>query len=185
MSRVGVQPIKIPSQVSVIVDGCRVKVQGPLGELIQVVPSEIRVEVDSDAAKISRINDEKRAKSLHGLLRTLIFNMVQGVSQGWKKELEVVGIGYRAAMEGEKLVLNVGFSHPVVVDPPPGIKLEVKKNQIVVQGLDKALVGQVAAEIRAVKKPDAYKGKGIRYLGEVVRTKPGKAAKIGAGIGAG
>lgn len=185
MSRVGVQPIKIPAPVSVTVTGCRVQAKGPLGELIQVVPPEIKVEVDSGQIKVTRINDEKKSRALHGLFRTLIFNMVQGVDQGWKKELELVGVGYRAAMEGEKLILNVGFSHPVVIDPPSGIKLEAKKNQVAVQGPDKALVGQVAAEIRAVKKPEPYKGKGIRYLGEVVRTKPGKAAKIGAGIGAG
>lgn len=185
MSRIGAQPIKIPAPVSVAVTGRRVQVKGPLGELTQVVPPEIKVEVDSSQIKVTRINDEKKSRALHGLFRTLIFNMIQGVEQGWKKELELVGVGYRAAMEGERLILNVGFSHPVTVDPPPGIKLETKKNQVTVQGPDKALVGQVAAGIRTVKKPEPYKGKGIRYLGEVVRTKPGKAAKIGVGIGAG
>lgn len=185
MSRVGAQPIKIPEGVSVTRADRRVEAKGPLGELSQLIPLEIEVKVKSGEVKLSRINDDKKAKALHGLFRTLIFNMVQGVAQGWKKELELVGVGYRAAMEGEKLVLNVGFSHPVIINPPPGIKLEASKNQIAVQGLDKALVGQVAAEIRAVKKPEPYKGKGIRYLGEQVRIKPGKAAKVGTGISSG
>ena len=183
MSRVGTQPIKVTEKVSVVVDGQKVRVQGPLGELFQMVPDEIKVVVESNEIKVSRTNEEKKSKALHGLFRTLIFNMVQGVDQGWKKELELVGTGYRAAMEGEKLVLSVGFSHPVVIDPPPGIKLGTDKGQVTVEGVDKALVGQVAAEIRAVKKPEPYKGKGIRYLGEVVRLKPGKSAKIGGGVG--
>ena len=183
MSRIGIQPIKIAEKVSVTVAGQRVEAKGPLGELTQLVPPEIKVKVEGGEVKVSRINDEKKSKSLHGLFRTLIANMIRGVSQGWKKELELVGVGYRVKKEGEKLVLNVGFSHPVVVDSPPGIKLEAEKNQISVEGSDKALVGQVAAEIRAVRKPEPYKGKGIRYLGEVVRLKPGKAAKVGVGIG--
>lgn len=185
MSRVGEQPITIPKEVSVSVEGSRVRIKGPLGELVQLIPPEIRVKVESSRVVVKRINDEKRSKSLHGLLRTLIFNMTKGVERGWKKELELVGVGYKAFMKGEKLILEVGFSHPVEITPPPGIKLEVSKNKITVSGIDKALVGQVAAEIRAVRKPEPYKGKGLRYVGEKVRRKPGKAAKIGAGIGGG
>lgn len=185
MSRVGEQPVEIPEEVSVSVDDSRVKVKGPLGELVQLIPSEIKVEVKQNKVVVKRLNDEKRPKSLHGLMRTLIFNMVKGVTQGWSKELELVGVGFRATMEKEKLVLNVGFSLPVEFHPPPGIKLGVTKNRITVFGIDKALVGQVAAQIRAVKKPEPYKGKGVRYVGERVRIKPGKAAKIGAGVSGG
>lgn len=181
MSRIGEQPIIIPEKVSVSVEGRRVKVKGPLGELIQTVPPEIQTGVSSNKIEVKRIDDTKKSKSLHGLMRTLIANMVRGVNQGWGKELELVGVGYRAVMEGEKLILSVGFSHTVTITPPLGIKLEATKNKIAVSGIDKALVGQVAAEIRAVRKPEPYKGKGIRYLGEKVRRKPGKAAKLGVG----
>lgn len=180
MSRVGEQPITISEEVSVSVEGRHVKVKGPLGELAQMVPPEISVEINSNKVQVRRTDDTKKSKSLHGLMRTLIANMVRGVNQEWSKELELVGVGYRAAVEGGKLILNVGFSHTIPIIPPHGIKLEASKGKIVVSGIDKALVGQVAAEIRAVRKPEPYKGKGIRYLGEKVRRKPGKAAKLGA-----
>lgn len=185
MSRVGEQPIEIPEGVSVSVEDSRIRVKGPLGELVQLVPPKIQVKVEPGKVVVKREDDEKRSKSLHGLMRTLVFNMVKGVSQGWRKELEMVGVGYKAAMEGEKLVLNVGFSHPVEFAPPPEIKIQVNKSIIAVLGIDKALVGQVAAEIRAVKKPEPYKGKGIRYVGEEVRRKPGKTAQVGVGAGVG
>ena len=185
MSRVGAQPIEIPEEVSVSVDDGRIKVKGPKGELVQLVPPEIKVEVKQNKVIVKRLNDEKKPKSLHGLMRTLIFNMIKGVTQGWSKELELVGVGFRATLGKEKLFLNVGFSQPVEFDPPLGIRLDVTKNKITVLGIDKALVGQVAAQIRAIKKPEPYKGKGIRYVGERVRRKPGKAAKIGTGVSGG
>lgn len=183
MSRIGRQPIPIPSGVFVSFAHNQVKVRGPLGELIQDIPPCLQIEIGEEEIKVRRKGEEKKIKALHGLIRTLIFNMVKGVHEGWSKELEVVGVGYKVKMEGEKLILNVGFSHPVVFTPPKGIKLEVKKNRVKVFGIDKALVGQTAAQIRAIKKPEPYKGKGIRYLGEVVRRKPGKTIKVGVGGG--
>ena len=183
MSRIGKQPVPIPENVSVFLENSRLRVKGPLGELVQPIPPPLEVEIGEKEIKVKRKSEERKAKALHGLIRSLIFNMVKGVSDGWSRELEIVGVGYKARMEGEKLVLNVGFSHPVVFTPPKGIKLEVKKSRIKVFGIDKALVGQTAAQIRAIRKPEPYKGKGIRYLGEEVRRKPGKAAKVGVGGG--
>jgi large subunit ribosomal protein L6 len=185
MSRIGKQPIEVPENVKVVVKGNLVMAFGPKGDLTQIVKPEIRVKVKDKVVEVTRGSDEKKAKALHGLTRTLIDNMIIGVSRGWAKELELHGVGYRARVEGDKLILNLGFSHPIEITPPCGIKVSVAKNRIIILGIDKALVGQVAANIRALKKPEPYKGKGIRYVGEKVRRKPGKAAQIGVGGPAG
>lgn len=181
MSRIGRQPVQIPEGVTVEIKGGEIKVKGPKGELKQRIRSEIKVEKKNNQILVSRKVENKLGRSLHGLIRTLIANMIKGVTEGWSKTLKLVGTGYRAKLEGEKLVLSVGFSHPVVVKPVEGLQFEVKGNDTIrVLGIDKALVGQVAAEIRKIRPPEPYKGKGIRYEGEEVKRKPGKAAKIGA-----
>lgn len=179
VSRVGRRPIVIPQGVSLRTDGPRVVVKGPRGELAQTLPGEIAVRVDGGQALVTRPDDERRSRALHGLTRTLVANMVDGVTQGFSKSLDLVGTGYRAAKSGRKVVLTVGYSHPVEVEPPAGIELEVPvPASIVVRGIDKQLVGQVAADIRAVREPSAYgDGKGIRYTGERVRVKEGKTGK--------
>ncbi len=175
-------PIEIPEGVTVKVKNGAVAVEGPLGKLEQEIPREIKIEVKNGQAFVSRKKESKRAKSLHGLSRTLVANMVEGVTKGFAKVLELHGTGYRAKLEEKKLVLQVGFSHPVVFEPPEGIELELKgEKEIKVKGNDKQQVGNIAAHIRAIKKPEPYKGKGIRYRGEVVKLKPGKAAKVGVG----
>lgn len=179
MSKVGKAPIEIPEKVTVKIKNGYVYVEGPLGKLEQKIQEGIEVESKDGKIFVSRKKDDKYTKSLHGLNRALIFNMVEGVTEGFKRVLELHGTGYRANLEGEDLVLNVGFSHPVKVKPPTGIKLNIKRNQIIVSGIDKQLVSQIAAKIRAVKKPEVYKGKGIRWRGETVKLKPGKAAKLG------
>ncbi|MGH2739517.1 MAG: 50S ribosomal protein L6 [Actinomycetota bacterium] len=184
MSRIGRQPIAIPDGVTVEVAGMRVGVTGPKGSLERDVHPDMRVAVDDGAVRVDRPSDEGSHKSLHGLTRTLIANMVEGVTNGFEKALEIHGVGYRAQLKGSDIELQVGFSHPVTVVPPEGIEFEVPaQNRIVVRGIDKQLVGQVAANIRKIRKPEPYKGKGIRYEGEYVRKKAGKAA-IGA-MGAG
>jgi len=187
MSRIGKKPIQIPEGVNVEVKNGAVVVTGPKGSLTVNFRPEIEVLVEDKKILVKRKGENKLAKSLHGLTRTLIANAVEGVTNGFSKSLEVVGTGYRASLEGETLVLAVGFSHLVKVSPPPGIKFEVEgNNKIKVSGIDKALVGQVAAQIRKIRPPDPYKGKGIRYEGEEVKLKPGKAGKAGAaGAGAG
>lgn len=187
MSRIGKQPIQIPEGVTVEIKDGQVKVRGPKGELNQEVRSEIKVEIKKDQVLVSRRTEDKLGRSLHGLTRTLIANMIKGVTDGWSKILKLVGTGYRAKLEGENLILSLGFSHPVEIKPVEGIKFEVKGNDtIIVMGIDKALVGQVAAGIRKKRPPEPYKGKGIRYEDEKVRRKPGKAAQIGAtGFGVG
>ena len=182
MSRIGSQPITIPEDVSVAFSGKTVVVvKGPKGEVSQPIPSKISVKLEGQELKVTRQNDSRQARSLHGLTRSLLANMVIGVKEGYQKRLELVGTGYRVAKQGDQLSLTLGFSHPVEVKPKAGVKLEVESNnKIIISGLDKQLVGQTAAEIRALKKPEPYKGKGIRYQGEVVRRKPGKAAKVGA-----
>lgn len=180
MSRIGRQPITIPEGVKININLNQVKVVGPRGELKLKIPEGIGVEKKDDQLVVSRHRDDKKTKACHGTVRSLINNMVVGVTQGWEKELEVVGTGYRVNLEGEKLVFRVGFSHPVVVEPPAGIKFEVNENKIKVMGIDKELVGNIAAKIRKIRPPDAYKGKGIRYSDEVIKLKPGKAAKTGA-----
>jgi large subunit ribosomal protein L6 len=182
MSRVGKQPIPLTPQVKVAVESARVTVSGPRGELSRELPPEIRVEEQDGQLIVSRPSDEPRLRALHGLSRTLVANMVTGVTTGFTKTLEVQGVGYRVQQQGTKIVLQVGFSHPVEVDPPEGITFAVEgNNRINVQGNDKEHVGQVAANIRFIRKPEPYKGKGIRYQGEVVRRKAGKAGKGGKG----
>lgn len=180
MSRIGKKPINIPENVQVEL-GQKIVVNGPLGELSFKVPQGIRVEKKDISLIVSRKNDSKEVKALHGLSRSLIANNVEGVTVGFKKNLELRGIGFRANIIGSKLVMSVGYSHPNEIIPPEGISLNVSENKIEVKGIDKELVGKVASEIRAIRPPDAYKGKGIRYEGEVVRLKPGKAAKAGIG----
>jgi large subunit ribosomal protein L6 len=178
MSRIGRQPIHIPTGVEVSVDGTRVVVKGPLGSLERVFHPDMRVILDDGVLRVERPTDERLHRSLHGLTRTLIFNMVEGVTKGFEKRLEIVGVGYRAVLKGQGVELAVGYSHPVAFAPPDGIEFEVPApNRVVVRGIDKQLVGEVAAEIRQVRKPEPYKGKGIRYEGEYVRKKAGKAAK--------
>lgn len=178
MSRIGRQPIPLPSGVEVTVDGPRVTVKGPRGTLEQTFPTDIRVVVEDGVIRVERPSDEGVHRALHGLTRTLIANMVEGVTRGFEKRLEIVGVGYRASLRGQDLEVSVGYSHPVVVPSPEGIEFEVPApNRIVVRGLDKQLVGEVAAKIRKIRKPEPYKGKGIRYEGEYVRKKAGKAAK--------
>lgn len=182
MSRIGKKPIIIPEGVQVELDH-KITIRGKLGELSLALPKGIVVKRIENSLVISRDNESRTAKSLHGLIRSLIANMVEGVTAGFKKTLELSGIGFRANLSGNKLVLSLGFSHPLEVEPPEGINFAVAENKITVSGVDKELVGRVAAEIRAIRPPDPYKGKGIRYEGERVRLKPGKAAKVGTGAG--
>jgi large subunit ribosomal protein L6 len=181
MSRIGKQPIAVPSGVEVSIDGTRVSVKGPKGALEQTFREEMRIVQEDGTIRVERPSDERLHRSLHGLTRTLVSNMIEGVTNGYEKRLEIVGVGYRAALKGSDLELAVGFSHQVNVPAPDGIEFEVPApNRIVVRGIDKQLVGEVAATIRKVRKPEPYKGKGIRYEGEYVRKKAGKAAKGGS-----
>jgi large subunit ribosomal protein L6 len=179
MSRIGKQPIAVPSGVDVTISDRRVTVKGPKGTLEHDVPETISVAQEGDELMVTRPDDERENRSLHGLTRTLVANMVTGVSQGFTRDLEIVGVGYRAVAQGPtKLELQLGFSHPVVIDAPDGITFEVPApTRITVQGFDKQLVGQVAADIRKIRKPEPYKGKGIRYSDERVLRKAGKSAK--------
>lgn len=178
MSRIGKEPISIPSDVQVSIEGKSVEVTGPKGSLDLDLPGEINVRQEDGVVLVERPNDERKNKALHGLTRSLINNMVIGVSEGFKKELEIVGVGYRAAISGDGLELQLGFSHPVKVKAPDGITFDVPEpTQIIVSGINKEVVGQVAADIRSYRKPEPYKGKGIRYAGEHVARKAGKAAK--------
>lgn len=180
MSRVGQAPIEIPTGVDVSIDGDRVRVKGPKGELERVLPDDISAESIDGEVRVARANESREVRALHGLSRSLIANMVTGVTQGYEKRLEIHGVGYRATKQGGGIELAVGFSHPVRKAAPPGIEFEVPApTRITVRGIDKELVGQVAAEIRAIKKPEPYKAKGIRYEGEHIRRKAGKAAKAG------
>jgi len=177
MSRIGRKPIPVPAGVSIALDPGRVMVNGPLGELRQAVPQRMKVEREGDEIIVTRPTERGEDRSLHGLTRTLIANMVEGVTKGFERRLEIQGVGYRAALRGTALELNVGYSHSVVKAAPQGITFEVPApTQIVVKGVDKQQVGQVAAEIRRVRPPEPYKGKGIRYVGEHVARKVGKRA---------
>jgi len=177
MSRIGNTPIDLPAGVSVSLSPGRVMVNGPLGELAQQVPQRISIEQRDGELVVTRPSERGEDRALHGLTRTLVANMVEGVTKGFEKTLEIQGVGYRAGMRGADLELNVGYSHPVVKKAPQGITFEVPQpTQIVVKGIDKQRVGQVAAEVRAVRPPEPYKGKGIRYAGEYVRRKIGKRA---------
>lgn len=178
MSRVGRMPITVPQGVAVSIKEGEVTVTGPKGELRRRFHPDMSVALNNNSLMVSRPSDSKVHRSLHGLTRTLLANMVQGVTGAFEKQLEIVGVGYRAEKSGDKLVLRIGFSHPVEVTPLPGVSLNVEgANRIKVTGIDKEAVGEVAARIRAVRPPDAYKGKGIRYAGEPVHLKAGKAAK--------
>jgi large subunit ribosomal protein L6 len=178
MSRIGKLPIILPTGVSVVQENKTVKVTGPKGSLEQLINTRlIKVVVEGNLVKVEREDNSREAKSLHGLYRTLVSNMVVGVSKGWVKELEVVGTGYRAALSGSNLQLFLGYSHSVVVSPHEGVSFQVQGNKISVSGVDKQVVGQMAAEIRAKRKPDPYKGKGVRYIGEVLKLRAGKAKK--------
>jgi len=179
MSRIGKVPVAGPGGVDVTIDGASVTVKGPKGTLSRSLPGEITVRKDDGVLLVERPNDERQNRALHGLSRTLVNNMVTGVTEGFAKELEIIGVGYRAeALSPTQLRLNLGFSHPVVVDAPEGISFEVpQQTRIIVRGIDKELVGQVAANIRSIRKPEPYKGKGVRYLGERVLRKAGKTGK--------
>ena len=177
MSRIGRAPVAIPSGVTVSRDGTRLFVEGPKGKLPITLPDEVSVTVDDQAIRVSRASEEPSVRAIHGLYRALIANMVQGVVTGFSKELEIVGVGYRAQAQGRQLTLSVGFSHPVTVAIPEGLTVETPKpTSVTVKGFDKHLVGQFAASLRRIAPPEPYKGKGIRYVGEVVRRKAGKAA---------
>lgn len=177
MSRIGKRPIPIPDKVTVDIDGQHIKVKGPKGQLEQVLPTLVRVEKDGQTLQVVREEDSRKARERHGLSRTLVANMVEGVSQGFSKRLEIQGVGYRAQVQGRKLILNVGYSHPVEIDPPEGIQITVDKALVTVSGTNKEIVGNIAAQIRDVRPPEPYKGKGVRYAGEQIRRKAGKAGK--------
>ncbi|MEQ8235683.1 MAG: 50S ribosomal protein L6 [Syntrophomonadaceae bacterium] len=175
MSRIGRKPIALPPGVEIKVEDRVMTVKGPKGELSQAVPEDISIDQQGDELLVTRPSDAKRHRAMHGLTRALLANMVTGVTTGFEKKLEMVGVGYRAQMQGSKLVLNLGFSHPVEIEPPAGIEFEVPAvTRITVKGIDKQLVGNTAADIRALRKPEPYKGKGLRYENEVVRRKAGK-----------
>lgn len=178
MSRIGKRPIPIPAKVTVTVDGQTIGVKGPKGELSRTLPPEAIIEQDGQTIVIKRRDESRPARQRHGLCRTLVANMVEGVSQGFQRRLEIQGVGYRAQVQGRSLVLTIGYSHPVQIDPPDGIQLAVENNtNVIVSGIDKELVGNIAARIRAVRPPEVYKGKGIRYAGEFIKLKAGKSGK--------
>ncbi|RYG72794.1 50S ribosomal protein L6 [Lentibacillus lipolyticus] len=178
MSRIGLKPLEIPEGVEVKLDGNTVTVKGPKGELTSNIHPDMKVVIDDNVLTVERPSEHKEHRALHGTTRTLIANMVNGVHSGFEKALEINGVGYRAQKQGDKVVVNAGYSHPVEVEPVEGIEVEVPQNtRVVVKGIDKELVGAVAAKIRAIRPPEPYKGKGIRYEGEYVRQKEGKTAK--------
>ena len=178
MSRIGRMPIAIPAGVTVeLAENNQVTVKGPKGTLSRVLPSEMEIKVEGSEVTVTRPNDLKKMKSLHGLTRTLVHNMVVGVTDGFTKELEVNGVGYRASKAGKKLTLNLGYSHPVEMEDPEGLESTVDGNKIIIKGIDKEKVGQYAAEIRDKRRPEPYKGKGIKYADEVIRRKVGKTGK--------
>ena len=178
MSRIGKRPITVPSGVTVAIDGQNVSVKGPKGELSKQLPAEVEIVQDGDIITVNRRSDARVARERHGLSRSLLANMVEGVSKGYEKRLEIQGVGYRAAVQGQKLTMSLGYSHPVVFDPPAGIEFKVEGNtNVTVIGIDKEIVGNIAAKVRAARPPEPYKGKGVRYAGEEVRRKAGKSGK--------
>ena len=179
MSRIGRMPVEVPSGVEVEIKGTHVRVKGPKGELAHTFPPVVDISQEGDKISVQRRTEEKFDRSMHGTARSVINNMVVGVSKGFEKELQIEGVGYRAELEGKNLVLSVGYSHPVTIEPPEGIEFEVdnRNREIKVKGYNKQVVGQISAVIRKVRPPEPYKGKGIRYKGEYVRRKPGKAGK--------
>jgi large subunit ribosomal protein L6 len=180
MSRIGRLPIAVPSTVDVTIDGRQLTVKGPKGTLSRQLHPDMSVRQEDGSILVSRPTEQKTHKQLHGLTRTLVNNMVVGVTDGYRKGLEITGVGYRATLNGRKLTLNLGYSHPIEIDPPEGISFEVENpTRLAVVGIDKELVGQIAATVRSTRKPEPYKGKGVRYAGEQIRRKAGKAGKIG------
>jgi large subunit ribosomal protein L6 len=180
MSRIGRLPITVPSGVDVTIDGRNVTVKGPKGTLSRALHPDMTVSREDGTLVVTRPTEQKTHKQLHGLTRTLVNNMVVGVTDGYRKGLEITGVGYRAALNGRKLQLNLGYSHQIEIDPPEGITFEVENpTRLAVVGIDKELVGQIAAKVRSTRKPEPYKGKGVRYAGEYIRRKAGKAGKIG------
>ena len=180
MSRIGRLPIPVPSGVDVTIDGRQVTVKGPKGTLSRALHPDMTLSREDGTLVVTRPTEQKTHKQLHGLTRTLVNNMVVGVTDGYRKGLEITGVGYRAALNGKKLTLNLGYSHPIEIDPPAGITFEVENpTRLAVVGIDKELVGQIAAKVRSTRKPEPYKGKGVRYSGEYIRRKAGKAGKIG------
>jgi large subunit ribosomal protein L6 len=178
MSRIGRRPVPLPKGVSAQIAGQRITVKGPKGEIARTIHADLTIALEEVGVVVRRPSDENRHKALHGLTRTLVANMVEGVTKGYQKALEIQGVGYKAEPKGQEIQLLVGFSHPVRYKPPQGIKIAIENNTLVkIEGVDKELVGQVAAEIRAVRPPEPYKGKGIRYQGEQVRRKAGKTAQ--------
>jgi large subunit ribosomal protein L6 len=178
MSRIGKQPVPIPKGVTITIDGQTVTAKGSKGELSREFPPEIAFVQEGEEVVVTRVNESRNARQRHGLVRTLIANMVEGVSKGYEKKLEIQGVGYRASLQGQKLVMALGYSHPVEFDPPSGISFAVEKNtNVTITGIDKEVVGNTAARVRAARPPEPYKGKGVRYAGEQVRRKAGKAGK--------
>lgn len=183
MSKIGRLPVLIPEGVTVDIRDSQVNVKGPKGELSFQLRPEVKVQLEQNKVIVSRKSETKFAKALHGLTRSIIANMVKGVTEGHQKTLELIGVGYRAIKQGDDLVLNVGYSHPVIIPKTPGVDMETQENKIIVSGSDKAVVGEIAARIRKVRPPEPYKGKGIKYLGEIIRRKAGKTVKaVGGGI---
>jgi large subunit ribosomal protein L6 len=180
VSRIGNLPVPVPSAVKVTIDGTKVTIKGPKGELVREFNPEMIIKMENDTITVARPNDDRKIKALHGLTRALINNMVIGVTEGYSKTLEIHGTGYRAELQGQNLVMNLGFSHQVIVEPPDGIAFEAnpRASTVVVKGYDKELVGRVTAEIRAWRPVEPYLGKGIRYQGEIVRRKAGKAGQV-------
>ena len=180
MSRIGRLPITVPATVDVTIDGRQLTVKGPKGTLSRQLHPDMTVSKEEGTLVVTRPTEQKTHKQLHGLTRTLVNNMVVGVTDGYRKGLEITGVGYRATLNGKKLTLNLGYSHPIEIDPPAGISFEVENpTRLAVVGIDKELVGQIAAKVRSTRKPEPYKGKGVRYAGEKIRRKAGKAGKIG------
>lgn len=184
MSRIGNTPIAVPKDVLITRDGARLLVKGPKGELTMTIPMGVEVSVEGEVATVSRKHNDKPTRAAHGAVRATLSNMVEGVTKGWTRVLELSGVGYRANISGANLVLSVGFSHQVTITPPAGITFAATEGKITVSGIDKQQVGQVASNIRAVKKPEPYKGKGIKYEGEHIRKKAGKAKAVGGAPGA-
>jgi large subunit ribosomal protein L6 len=179
MSRIGTQTIQIPEGVDIIQDGLKLTVKGPKGELVKTFSNNLVITHEGDSIKVTRKNDSKISKSLHGLTRSLVVNMLEGVTKGYSKQLEINGVGFKAAVNGQEITLNLGFSHDINYMIPDSITASVEQNIITISGIDKQLVGQAAAEIRALRKPEPYKGKGINYVGEYIIRKAGKAAATG------
>jgi len=178
MSRIGKRPITIPNKVTVTIEGQQVIVKGPKGELQRVLPKQVTIEQEGETIQVRRRDESKLARQRHGLSRTLVANMVEGVSKGFERRLAIQGVGYRAQVQGRNLILNVGYSQPVEIVPPEDVQLAVEGNtNVIVSGINKEIVGNTAAKIRAVRPPEVYKGKGIRYVGEMIRRKAGKAGK--------